>query len=475
MKGRLPSVLLASFLFIGLFLRVEQAIRNPRMVHPDEIFQTEEPAHRLAYGYGVITWEWRLGVRSWVFPAILACVMRATSWLGAGSAGYLLGISILLALVSLTTIWFGFAWANRTGGMVAAIIAAGACATWYELVIFAPRALSETVAAHLLLPGLYLGVYGKQLSERRRLFLAGILCGVSLSLRIQLAPAITFAALYICWADWRKRFIPVIVGLGLPIVVFGFVDMLTWSYPLQSFVRYCWVNVVARRSELYGTEPWYWYLELLIYHWGPMAFLAAVGVRRSVFLGWLALIILASHSVVGHKEVRFLYPLVPIMVTLASLGIVEIAAVFLAMWEHVAWAGSAVGAIGLALCCLASSLLAPRFSFWPSPDSVAVFDRLSRDSTICGVGIYTVPWFVTGGYAHLHRRVPIILVREDSSIDKQSEEFNVLVTNGVLAKRAASFQIVECLNKVCFYKRDGSCIVHSQGQEVNEVLRRTGD
>src|SRR5208337_881839 len=143
-------LLLLGFLLIGIFLRVGAAIRFPNMHQADEIFQTQEPAHRLAYGYGVVTWEWRRGVRSWVFPAFLAGVMRTTDWMGSGSTGYLRGIAIVLSLISLTTVWFGFAWAKRASGTDAAMVAAGACAIWCELIYFAPKALTEVVAAHAL-------------------------------------------------------------------------------------------------------------------------------------------------------------------------------------------------------------------------------------------------------------------------------------------------------------------------------------
>ena len=166
-------------MLIGLFLRVGAAIRFPNVNHTDEIFETQEPAHHLAYGYGVVTWEWRRGVRSWVFPAFLAGVMRTTDWMGPGSKGYELGIAIVLSLLSLTTVWFGFAWAKRASGTDAAIIAAGACATWYELIYFAPKALTEVVATHALLPGLYLGIYGERLGERKRMFLARFISRVS--------------------------------------------------------------------------------------------------------------------------------------------------------------------------------------------------------------------------------------------------------------------------------------------------------
>src|SRR6516164_9745462 len=72
------SFLLVSILLIALLLRVAVAIHFPSIEYADEIYNTLEPAHRLAYGYGIVDWEWRRGARSWVFPAFLAGVMRAT-------------------------------------------------------------------------------------------------------------------------------------------------------------------------------------------------------------------------------------------------------------------------------------------------------------------------------------------------------------------------------------------------------------
>jgi len=112
-KPTSTSVLLLVILLVGLLIRVTVHLQVPSLVHPDEVFQTQEPAHRLAYGYGVISWEWRQGVRSWVLPAFLACLMRATDWMGTGSTGYLSAITIVLSLLSLTTIWFGFSWPNE--------------------------------------------------------------------------------------------------------------------------------------------------------------------------------------------------------------------------------------------------------------------------------------------------------------------------------------------------------------------------
>ena len=293
------------FCFItALLLRVEVAFRFRSIEYADEIFNTLEPAHRLAYGYGIVVWEWVRGARTWMFPAFLAGVMRMTSWMGPGSLGYLRAIAVLLSLFSLVSVWFGYAWAKRSRGSAAALIAAWACATWYQLVYFAPKAFTEVISTDLLLPGLYFGIYGEELPEKKRLFLSGLLLGTALLLRIQLAPAIGFAVLYFCHRKWKKRGPAVFGGLLLAVVAFGLVDAVTWSYPFQSVFMNVWINVFEKRNMLYGTEPWYWYLLLLLKSLGPMLVLALVGARRSPFLGWFVLLIVLSHSIVPHTLVQ---------------------------------------------------------------------------------------------------------------------------------------------------------------------------
>ena len=320
--------LLIAFLLVGLALRVSTTLAIPGALNPDEIFQTQEPAHRLAYGYGVISWEWTTGIRSWVFPAFLAGVMRATAWMGAAGRGYLLGIPLVLSLLSLTTVWFCYAWGKRAGGVEAALIAAGTCAIWYTMVMYGSRALTEVVATNALLPGLYLGLYGEKLNERRRMLLVGAFCGLAMCLRIQLAPAVAFAAAYFCFEGgaWKRRIVPLSLGLLAPVVFFGGVDAVTWSYPFESFVRYVQVNLIHGHGALFDTEPWYWYIGVTLpAQLGPLLIIAFWGVRRSRFLASVALVILISHNVIPHKEDRFLYPMLPLVITLAALGTVQLA------------------------------------------------------------------------------------------------------------------------------------------------------
>ena len=476
-------LLVLVFMLVGLFLRVGAGMKFPNVNHTDEIIETQEPAHHLAYGYSVVAWEWRQGARSWVFPAFLAGVMRSTDWMGSGSAGYQWGMTIVLSLISLTTVWFGFAWAKRASGTEAAIVAAGACAIWPELVYFAPKTLTEVVATHALLPGLYLGMYGEELGERKRMFLAGILSGLAMSLRIQLAPAVGFAALYFCFPNWRKRMLPLAAGLLLPVVAFGMVDAVTWSHPFQSFLVYYQVHArefsVPSLPSTDATEgapnvvTWYWYLRMLCAHLGPVAFLVLVGIRRSPFLGWVALIHLIFHSLFSFRAVRYLYPLVPLEITLVAIGLLELAPAFNSRRKSPLAPRTMVGG-GLAFLALSSCLLVSQFNWSQRSGCLIAFDQLSCDSTLCGVGVFKIPWWSLGGYAHLHQNVPIVLLGEAPELEEQLTSFNAVLVPGTLTDPSHTLALAGCWNGVCLYRRPGPCAPPRADTEINSVLRRNG-
>ena len=82
-------------------------------------------------------------------------------------------------------------------------------------------------------------------------------------------------------------------------------------------------------------------------------------------------------------------------------------------------------------------------------------DRLSRDPSVCGVGLYKLSWLYSGGYSHLHRNVPIILVLRDDDLEDQALGFNALVTGGTFANKKIAFRSAGCWNGVCLYRRNG--------------------
>ena len=476
-------LLLVGFMALGLILRIGAAIRFTNVAHTDEILELQEPAHRLAYGYGVVAWEWRQGARSWVFPGFLAGLMRSTDWIAAGCAGYQMGMAIVFSLISLTTIWFGFAWGKRAGGMEAAIIAAGACAIWYEFVYFAPKTLNEVLATHALLPGLYIGKYGEKLGENKRMLVAGIICGLAVALRIQLAPAVAVAAFFFCYPNWRKRALPLAAGLLLPVIGFGLVDVVTWGHPFQSFLEYFRVHAhelagpklaaAASADRTEKVQPWIAYPRMLLAHLGPVALLVLLGVRRSPFLGWVALAHLVFHCCFRFGDVRYLYPMLPLEITLAALGIVELVPALNARRKS-ALSPKTIVAGGLATFALCSCLLVYQFDWSRWGGNLRAFDELSRDSTLCGVGVYRIPWWSIGDYSHLHQNVPIIILQDVHEVAEQWHSFNAIIIDGTLTDPSHTFAPAGCWNGVCIYRRLGPCTPPNLDYEINSLLKKNG-
>jgi hypothetical protein len=470
-------------MLVGLFVRVGTALRFPSVSHTDEILELQEPAHRLAYGYGVVAWEWRRGARSWVFPAFLAGVMRSTDWIATGSTGYQAGMAVVLSLISLVTIWFGFAWGKRAAGTEAAIIAAGACAIWYELVYFGPKTLNEVVAAHALLPGLYLGIYGDRFKEKQRMLLAGIFCGLAVALRIQLAPAVAVAVFGFCYSDWRKRILPLAAGLLLPVLCFGMTDALTWGHPFQSYLEYFRVHAHEMAGPKFPRpEPtehlekvpsWIGYPRILLAHLGPVALLVILGIRRSPILGWIALAHLVFHSFFHFSLVRYLYPLMPLEITLAALGVVELIPA-LNSRRKTPLSQRTIMAGALVFIAVCSCLLAWQVDWRRWSGNLRAFDELSHDSTLCGVGVYDLPWFTLGDYAHLHQNVPIVILGDEADLKNQWKSFNSLVIGGTLSDPTHTFNFSGCTNGVCLYRRQGECEAPAADHEINAVLLQHG-
>ena len=177
-------------------LRLQPILFVPSMNWGDEVFQTVEPAHRLIFGYGLMTWEFQLGMRSWLLPGAIAGLMQLGRVLGDGPEYYLAAIAIGLGIVAAAPVVCGFLWCRRWFGLAGGFAAAATIALAPELVYFGARALNEVVAAHLLVVALYLVEPGHPVGDRRRLFAAGLLLGLVSLLRLQLAPAAVLVALW---------------------------------------------------------------------------------------------------------------------------------------------------------------------------------------------------------------------------------------------------------------------------------------
>lgn len=442
---------------LALTARLLPVFVHPSLNYPDEIFQSTEQAHRLVYGTGLVPWEFAYGTRSWFLPGLLAGLMEFTRLFGSGPAIYLPAIGMALAALGALSALCAFFWGQRFYGLWGGVLAGAFTALWIDLDYFGPRALSEVVAAHVLVIGLYLMAPGYAVSDKRRLMLAGFLLGLSAMLRIQLAPAV---ALIVLWpaSGWRRNLAPLALGGFTAFLLFGLLDWATWSYPWESLYRNVALNLFYDVSGFWGTEPWYAYIDLLVAYWTvPFAILVLVlaylGTYREKRIALAALMIFAVHSLIGHKEWRFIYPAILLTVISAGIG-----------------AGFLLDRLGrnskpvlLAVPALVAMALIP-VVLLKTPHYRELFSRddavmqasveVSKLDNVCGIELLGVPWWWSGGYSLMHQNAPLYWLEGAQDFAAHQDAFNTVIAAGEVP---APFEKKTCFGAVCVAQRPGSC------------------
>jgi hypothetical protein len=90
----------------------------------------------------------------------------------------------------------------------------------------------------VLIPAIYLVEVGLRDSAARNVGWAGLLLGMTVMLRLQLAPAAAIAGICLGGRDWR-RWVTALAAAAVPGLVAGAQDWATWGQPFRSV----WLNV----------------------------------------------------------------------------------------------------------------------------------------------------------------------------------------------------------------------------------------
>ncbi len=393
---------LTAILVIALTLRILSAWRLPNIIWADEIFQTVEPAHRLLTGTGMMSWEWVVGIRSWLIPGLIAPVLWLADALGLGPRGAVAAVAGLMLCLSLIPVAVAFRWGEQAKGLRGGVIVGGLAAIWVDLIFMAPHPLADVVATDAFTLALYLALVPPRSeadapdpsSTGLRLALAGALFGLVCCLRMQLGPAILVAAGFACGGSWR-RWRSLAVGGAVAVAAFGTLDWVTLGTPLQSVWLNFFFNIIGRVSNDFSTDPALFFLLGLSEVWGPVSvgvlLLAVFGRHRWPGLFWVAACILLTQSLVAHKEWRFIFPALPPLVILCGLQLTELLPRLEARLTRAANPGQAATALCLAACGAASLFVAEdkiyRLFWTHEREMILALDLLERQPGICGVGM----------------------------------------------------------------------------------------
>jgi phosphatidylinositol glycan class B len=480
-RRREVTIALFSILLFALLIRYFTIVSFPNLNHPDEIYQVLEQAHRLVTGVGVVPWEFKFGVRSWIFPGLLVPFIYLAGLVKHDPNTSVRVVYFVMALFSLVPVACGFLWGLRAAGMFGAIVVGLVTATFADLVYFAPHTLNDVLAGHAFILGLYLA-YPKERADGRRLFAAGILMGLTFILRFHLAPGLALAAIWVCRAE-RRRWLLLLTGALPPLLLGGVLDWITWRYPFQSIWLNVWMNLYQGVSHTYGVVPWYYTFGFLVYFWGgAFAFIwifAILGARRLPLLLAVALTTIAAYSLIAHKEYRFIYPVLPLIAILAGIGTVD--SVEALSSAGVIPANRLLG-LGLAtsvwvLTSLALFASAP-FQYLLTRDvgEIKAFRMLSGDPGTCGIGVYQLSIWSTPGYSYLRPGIGLYELDSQKDLAVQSAAINSVIANQSVTVPDPRFERRSCFangykvrtnqlaEPVCVWIRSGSCSSSSYQQ-----------
>lgn len=321
---RIPLSAGTVILLAALVVYLTCAVFSSGFYYPDEHFQILEFA-KWKMGQNTplaMAWEHESMIRPSLQPVITMMIIRPCQWLGMQNPFHqIMLLRILTSLVMLycmhVFIKAAGRWVNpeHRNGLLAATLF-----LWLMPMISA-RFSSETLSTACMLLLLARLLNTAPPSFREAIWM-GIVAALGFEFRYQIAFAFIGILLWILvigkyrWRIWWHASL-------------GFLGMLAlctaldcWFY--GKFViapyNYYYMNIVMHVAAAYGVSPWYTYLLQL----GILPSLAlGVPVILSVCIGtfrhyrnpvvWAFWSFLLIHSVISHKEARYLFPLMPML------------------------------------------------------------------------------------------------------------------------------------------------------------------
>ncbi|KAJ5914746.1 hypothetical protein N7504_003629 [Penicillium tannophilum] len=371
------------FLFLIIF-RLVNALTVRTFFQPDEFFQSLEPAWQIAFGAGQdskdqgawMTWEWQYQLRSSLHPLLFAGIYKATDSIASLFCAPSARAELLIAAPKtvqavLSAIGDFYTW--RLASRIYGEDSRGAWATLIATIInpwqwfCSTRTLSNCLETTLTIVALNKWPWqwlagsptgdsrknaGEKAKSQQRQMLLGLRQCLSLAaVACILRPTnviiwITLAGLAWLRISWNQRKVLVrevllcgsmILGISAVAdrIFYGF-----WTFPP---LRFLYFNIAQSLAVFYGRNNWHYYVTegypLLLTTLLPFAvpgLYYALTARVSasspservqaatrVHLATVCVLMPCALSLISHKEVRFIYPLLPSLHILAAPRLVQ--------------------------------------------------------------------------------------------------------------------------------------------------------
>ena len=327
------------FSWLGCFFLFLGAVFSVGFHHPDEHFQIIEFAlEKLGrFSGSELPWEFKAEMRPALQPFLAMFCIKGCETLGMSDPFIM---ALFLRLISAGLAFY--AMFRLCNVLLAEYLETNErFRKWFLFLSFlnwfwcysAIRFSSENWSASFFVLGFALLIEKKQ--TWRSFLTIGLFWGLAIVFRLQL---IAMVGGIMCWlvlfskVKWTKIFVTgfgIVTGIGVGVLA----DRCFYGHWVITYFNYFIQNIVLHKAAGFGISPWYYYF-IAFFNCAipPFSLLMIIAVLAFLAkfwkhpVAWAVVPFILLHFGVGHKEVRFLFPIFaffPFMVVV-GLGFLEV-------------------------------------------------------------------------------------------------------------------------------------------------------
>ncbi|GFV66660.1 GPI mannosyltransferase 3 [Trichonephila clavipes] len=384
---------------------------------PDEYWQSLEVAHKLTFGFGHLTWEWRKQIRSYIYPFMIHVLFSAFP----GSVETIILLpKIFQAILSTIGDFFTYKLACKLFGSRCGLWTLFNLLTSWFLFYCSSRTLTNMAETSITACGLFFYPWKR---EKHRGLTCSYLWFAGASSLMRPTAFVLWLPLYL-YHLWReKHYFSVIKNTFL----IGCVILATliscdsyfyghWVFTPYNFFLFNWRSDIG---AFYGQHNFLWYFTtglpvVLGIHFIPFLMgLSLPYLRHQFFLIFWVIIIF---SFLSHKEFRFLLPVLPLALIICSAVMNEISSNKMAIFK---WKISKV--INICMVYVILSINIPLSIYMGLFHQSGVTDTTLHLSHIIGKDskvLFLMPCHSTPYYSYIHQNISMKFLTCEPNFDK---------------------------------------------------------
>ena len=416
---------------------------------PDEYWQSMEVAHKITFGYGHLTWEWEQKIRSYLHPMIFALLYSTikflkidSPWMIQWSPRLLQSIILVFQDIGVYLLALRIYSKHKSRKTIAILSLLFQISLWFNSYC-GVRTYSNCIETCLILWGLLFFPlpetqnFSFQKTQQQQqqmpsvtkkyIIISLFLAGFSVAIRPTAGIfwfSISLEVLIRCKKN-RLFFLLSCVFMGLFwILILLITDRImygVWVFVPFQFLKF---NVLRGVGNYYGVHPFHWYfsnaLPVVLFTFLPVFIFGAFLLVKKLFFTknfnnsheftLLSLIFnyIIIFSCLGHKEFRFLFPIVPLIMVICGYGCFS----FLKNEQYSKKSffnfdfKSKIKILFISFLILANFPMLIYFSIGHQVGTTHVMESIQNDNSVDSV-YFLLPCHQTPYYSFIHRNISL--------------------------------------------------------------------